>query len=80
MTERVTPGRRDFYHINGWEKTPFNPDNNPGMDTVEGGRGDDTIVADDDHEDVINCGKGQDEVTYGGGLDTVANCKTKHPK
>jgi Ca2+-binding RTX toxin-like protein len=49
-------------------------------DTVEGGRGADNVYANDGNEDVINCGRGtQDIVRYDVGLDTIRNCEIKNP-
>jgi hypothetical protein len=43
-----------------------------------GGGGNDTIFADDGNTDIINCGKGTDEVRYDLALDTVKACETKN--
>jgi Ca2+-binding RTX toxin-like protein len=49
-------------------------------DTVEGGDGADVVYANDSNEDVINCGRGtQDIVLYDVGLDTISNCEIKNP-
>jgi Ca2+-binding RTX toxin-like protein len=55
------------------------PDTDPGVDTVKGGRGNDTIYASDDIKDKIDCGAGRDFVQFDQGLDTVTNCEDKLP-
>jgi Ca2+-binding RTX toxin-like protein len=49
----------------------------PGVDTVKGGRGNDTIYASDDIKDKIDCGAGRDFVQFDQGLDTLINCEDK---
>lgn len=51
----------------------------PGSDTISGGGGSDTIYANDGNEDIINCGKGNDFVTYDQPEDTVKGCENKTP-
>ena len=53
-----------------------------GEDIVKGGGGDDLISANDGHKDVIDCGKGEDTVSYDDNAtvkDTVKNCEVKNP-
>ena len=53
---------------------------NPGEDTVEGGKGNDTIHIDDGFKDTIDCGPGTDEVWFDQNIDKVAaNCEKQHP-
>jgi hypothetical protein len=52
------------------------------VDIVKGGGGDDLISANDGHKDVIDCGKGEDTVSYDDNAtvkDTVKNCEVKNP-
>ena len=51
----------------------------PGKDTIRGGRGNDTIYANDDVKDKIDCGAGRDFVQFDQGLDTLTNCEDKLP-
>jgi hypothetical protein len=49
-------------------------------DLSSGGRGNDTIFAQDGNKDVIDCGKGKrDTVFFDEGLDTIKNCEIKNP-
>jgi Ca2+-binding RTX toxin-like protein len=49
-------------------------------DFSSGGRGNDTIFAQDGNKDVIDCGKGKrDTVFFDEGLDTTENCEIKNP-
>jgi Ca2+-binding RTX toxin-like protein len=51
----------------------------PGLVTnVQGGAGDDTIKAEDDQPDTIDCGDGNDTVFFDEGIDTVTNCEIQN--
>ncbi len=57
-----------------------NTNDTPGStDHSYGGGGNDTIQAKDGNEDIINCGKGTDNVIYDASLDTVTACENKLP-
>jgi hypothetical protein len=50
------------------------------QDTVKGDAGDDDVFANDGNKDVIDCGRGsQDIVRYDVGIDTIRNCEILHP-
>jgi Ca2+-binding RTX toxin-like protein len=54
------------------------------IDTVAGGRGNDTIDVREGNKglvnrDFVNCGGGQDTVFFDEGRDTVVRCETKNP-
>jgi Ca2+-binding RTX toxin-like protein len=49
-------------------------------DTVKGNAGDDDVFANDGNKDVINCGRGtNDIVRYDVGIDTISNCEIERP-
>ena len=49
-------------------------------DTVKGGDGNDDVFANDGNRDVVDCGRGsQDIVRYDEGLDTIRNCEIENP-
>jgi Ca2+-binding RTX toxin-like protein len=47
-------------------------------DRSYGGDGNDRVSAVDGEVDIINCGKGTDEVSYDAGIDTIKACEIKH--
>ena len=47
---------------------------------TSGGDRNDFIVNAFGNKDIIDCGKGADDVKYDQGLDTLKSCKTKHPR
>jgi Ca2+-binding RTX toxin-like protein len=48
-------------------------------EVAEGGTGNDVIYANDDSDDLINCGKGKDTVYYDEGLDEIKDCEKENP-
>lgn len=58
------------------------PDIDPGVDTVRGGRGNDSIDAADGFKDIVNCGKGRDDfVIFDRRKDEISSsCERRDPE
>jgi Ca2+-binding RTX toxin-like protein len=70
------PGNDTMYGGNG----PDRLQGDERTDTLNGGRGNDRIEAKDGERDIINCGRGMEDVAFfDRGIDSVSNCEIKNP-
>lgn len=74
-------GNDTVYGGSGKDKIDAISDDTLGsVDHSYGGGGNDWIAAVDGNLDIVNCGKGTDEVIYDADLDTVKGCENKNPQ